>query len=232
MNFEKKNNIYKIIMLVLITVTITFMITTLFIHNQYKNKSLEFFKELANEANNDEIENEEIVNNNLNTKIQLVQSYLDKYYLEETDKEKCIESAIKGYVSGTGDIYTEYLTEEEYQELMTDVNGNYMGIGIYMAQDREENVVILTTIENSPAEEAKLQSGDIILKINDEECKGQDLTLVANKIKGEEGTKVKLEIQRGEEIITKSIVRKKVEINAIKSEVLENNIRIHKNFSI
>jgi len=135
-----------------------------------------------------------------------------------------MESAVKGYVAGLGDIYTEYLTKDEYEELMVNVNGNYVGIGIYMTQDNYGNIIVLLPIEGSPAEEAGLKTGDIITKVNGEDCIGMDLSLVANKVKGEEGTTVDIEIQREEEIINKTIERRTVEIEDIEYEVLDNNI--------
>lgn len=214
MNFEKKNNIYKAVMLIIITAIITFMITSVFMYNYYIKTEDGIAKSLQT-----------VETTKLETKLQLIKAYLDKNYLGDTSNEdKLIESAVKGYVAGLGDKYTEYLTEEEYNELMVDVNGNYVGIGIYMTQDRDERVVVLLPIEGSPAEEAGLETGDIITKINGEECTGMELSLVANKVKGEEGTTVELEIDREGKIINKTIERRRVEIYNIKSEVLDGNI--------
>ena len=214
MNFEKKNNIYKSIMLITVTALITFLITAIGMYNYYVKTENGLAKALVTTETN-----------GIDTKIQLIRKYLDESYLGEiTDEEKLSEYAVKGYVAGLGDEYTEYLTKDEYEQLMVDVNGNYVGIGIYMAQDKYENVVVLLPIKGSPAEEAGLKTGDIIEKVNGEECKGIDLTLVANKVKGEEGTTVDLEISRDGEIINKTIVRRTVQINHINTEVLENNI--------
>lgn len=214
MNFEKKNNIYRSIMLITLTALITFLITAIGMYNYYVKTENGLAKALVTTETN-----------SIDTKIQLIRKYLDESYLGEiTDEEKLGEYAVKGYVAGLGDEYTEYLTKDEYEQLMVDVNGNYVGIGIYMAQDKYENVVILLPIEGSPAEKAGLKTGDIITKVNGEECTGMDLTLVANKVKGEEGTTVALEISRDGEIINKTIERRTVQINHIKTEVLENNI--------
>lgn len=127
-----------------------------------------------------------------------------------------------------GDIYTEYMTKEEYEELAQNIQGDYVGIGIYMGQDRSKNVVVLTPIKGSPAEESGLKTGDIITKVDGEDSQGKDLTIVSNRIKGEAGTKVELEISRDGEVFTKTIERRKVILNPIESEVLEGNIRIYK----
>ena len=214
MNFEKKNTIYKSIMLIVVTALVTFLITAVGVYNYYVKTERGLVKTLVTTKTTE-----------LDTKIQLIRQYLDKFYLGDiSNEEDLIESAVKGYVEGIGDKYTEYLTKEEYEELLVDVNGDYVGIGIYMSQDRYGNVVVLLPIQGSPAEAAGLKTGDIIKKVNGEECTGMELSVVSNKVKGEEGTTVNLEIQREEEVINKAIVRKRVEINNIETEVLEGNI--------
>lgn len=123
-----------------------------------------------------------------------------------------------------GDEYTEYLTKNEYEDLIVSVLGNYVGIGIYMAQTTDGNIIILFPIEGSPAEEAGLQSGDIIAKINGEDCSDMTIDKASNKIKGEEGTEVELEILRDEETIIKKVTRRKIEIKYIDSSVIDTNI--------
>lgn len=150
---------------------------------------------------------------------------IDQYYLGEIDEQKLRDGAIKGYVEGLGDEYSQYITKEEYEEFSANIMGNYVGIGIYMAVYKDsEEIVVLATMPDSPAEKAGLQSGDIITKVNDVAYTGDELDTASNAIKGEAGTKVTLEIQRGEELLTFEIERQKVIVNPVTSEVLENNI--------
>lgn len=213
MNFEKKNNLYRIVMTVIVTAIITFIGTSVLLYNYYFKTEDGLVKTLITTETS-----------KLDTKVHLIKEYIDKFYLGEINEEDMIESAVKGYVAGLGDEYTEYLTKEEYEELMVQVTGDYVGIGIYMTKDRDGNVVVLLPIEGSPAEEAGLKTGDIIIKVNGEECIEMDLSLVANKVKGKEGTTVDLEIQREEKIINKTVIRRKVEINNLASKILDNNI--------
>ena len=214
MDFEKKNSIYKSIMIVIVTVIITYLITAISLYNYFVKTKDGLVKTLITTETTA-----------VDTKIQLVREYLNKLYLGDiSDEEKLIESAVKGYVAGLGDEYTEYLTKEEYEELMIDVNGDYVGIGIYMTQDRYGNIIVLLPIEGSPAEEGGIKTGDIITKINGEDCTEMELSAVANKVKGEEGTTVDIEIQREGETINKTIQRRTVEINHIEAEIMEQNI--------
>ncbi len=217
MEDNNKSKVYKIIMLIIMTALVTFMITSIGMYNFYTKTS---------KGKQEIIQKIEIPNSleALDVKIQGINEYLDDYYIGEIDKEKMIESAVKGYVEGLQDAYTEYLTKEEYDELLVSVKGDYVGIGIYMTMDSNNNIIVLMPIEGSPAEKEGLETGDIILSINGESCSEMDLNMASTKIKGEENTTVNLEIQRGTDILNKTIERKKVEIADSKAEVLDNNI--------
>lgn len=217
MNFEKKNNTYKVIMLVIVTALITFLLTTALLYNYCFKSSSGKVKVLTKYIESSEGEN-------LEARIEIVKEYLDDYYVGELNEANMMESAIKGYIDGIGDKYTEYLTQSEYEDLLISVNGEYIGIGIYMTQSVDGDVIVLLPIKGSPAEEADIRSGDIITKINGEDCTDMDMDLVASKIKGAEGTTVKLEIIREDEKIEKEVVRREVELEYVYSEMLENNI--------
>ena len=218
MNFEKKNNIYKISMIIIVTALVTILTTSVLFYNYYMKTdsgnidALTKYIEISDSTED------------LEKKVEIVKRYLEKEYMGELDEEAMVETALKGYVAGLGDKYTEYLTESELEELMVSVEGNYVGIGIYMSQNVDGEIVVLLPIEGSPAEAAGLQIGDIITKVNGEECQGLELEEVSNMVKGEEGTTVNLEIQREEETLVLDIERKTVELKYIDSEVIENNI--------
>ena len=218
METNKKNIIYRTTMLVLISVIVTFMITSIGVYNYLTKTDNGSIKTLVKYV---EVSDESEA---VTAKFEVVKKYLEQYYIGDIKEGDMIETAIKGYVAGLDDEYTEYLTKDEYEELLIAVTGDYVGIGIYMTQDLDGNVIVLMPMEGSPTLEADLQIGDIIVKIDDEDCTGMDLNLVSTKIKGEEGTTVKLEILRDGEILTKTVTRKKVEIQDSRAEILEGNI--------
>ena len=193
-------------MLIFITAIITFMITSVGMHNYFVNMDISKDSE------------------DITRKLEKVKQKLEEYYIGDIDKEKLQESAIKGYVSGLEDEYTEYLTKYEYEDLIMGVTGDYVGIGVYMYQNNDGNIVVLMPIEDSPAEEAGLKSGDIIVSINGESCLEMDINVASSKIKGKEKTTVDLEILRGTETIDMTIERRTVEIKDSNSKVLEGNI--------
>ena len=218
MNFDKKNNIYKIIMVIIVTMLVTFLITSVVFYNYYMktdNGNIEALTKHISVSDSTTV---------LEKKIEILKKYLEKDYIGELDEEKMLEAALKGYVAGLGDKYTEYLTNDELEDLMVSVNGNYVGIGIYMTKNDDGDILVLLPIEGSPAEEANLQTGDIIKKVDGKECNGLELTDVSNMVKGEEGTKVNLEILRDNKTFSIDVERRTVEIKYIESKVLDGNI--------
>ena len=217
-NYLKRQRIYKTIMLVVLTAFLTFILTTIYITNKNNsnNDSQSISSLLGIESSND---------NQLTKSIKYIKTILDNFYLNDIDEDKAVEGALEGYVSSLGDPYTEYIPKDEMEDYKSNLMGNYVGVGIYMAQNTKDNtIVVLSPIKYSPAEEAGILPGDIIKKINGVEYKGEDMTAASNSIKGEEGTTVTLEIQRGQEITTFEITRKKITTNPVVSEKLDNNI--------
>ena len=204
---------YKLIMLLIIVVIITSLITA-FATYQYLTSS----NGLAAGKTTSSL-------SGLEYTLSRFRSELEKKYIGEINDEDLIEGAIKGYVAAVGDPYTVYYTKEEMEDIMQETNGNYVGIGVYMTLDTEKNaILILSPIEGSPAEEAGILPGDIITKVDGVSYTGEQMDEASNKIKGEEGTKVTLEILRGTETMTMELTRRKVLISHIESRVLENNI--------
>jgi carboxyl-terminal processing protease len=149
---------------------------------------------------------------------------IDREFIGEINESKILDETIKGYVNGLDDEYSEYLTAEDWDEFQTVALGNYVGIGIYMSTDKNDNVVVVEPIKDSPAEMVGIKSGDIIVGVNDESVIGVGSEIVSNKIKGEEGTKVKVTVERNGEYLDFDIERKSIKIYHVETEMLENNI--------
>ena len=149
---------------------------------------------------------------------------IDECYIGEIDEQKILDETIKGYINGLDDEYSEYMTAEEWQEFQADALGNYVGIGIYMSVDENNNVVIVSPIKDTPAEIAGLKSGDVIVNVDDENVLGVSSDIVSSKIKGEEGTKVKITVLRDSEYLDFEIERKAIKVYHVETEMLENNI--------
>ncbi|MCI8345003.1 MAG: S41 family peptidase [Clostridia bacterium] len=210
MNSEKKQSVYKIIMLIALTVFITFMVTTIALYKTIGRQGTQY---IIGDSSS------------IGQKIAYYNKFIQEHYIYDIDDEKMQESAIKGYFEGLGDQYSEYITKEEMQDYMADATGKYVGIGVYITNNTKTNqIVVLMPIKGSPSEEAGIKPGDVILKIDGQEYKGEELNEASNKLKAQEGTKVKLEILRNEEKIEIEVERKTIKVNHIESKILENNI--------
>ena len=216
MDKEKKYRIYRTIMLVILAAFITFMVTSICFYQYFvKGNSLNKYLTLMTSDENQDI----------SQTLETYKSLINKYYLGEVDEESLKEGAIKGYIEGLNDPYTEYISKEDMDDYLEDTMGNFVGIGIYMVQDTESNrIMVLAPIKNSPAEKAGIKPGDLIISVNGEECTADQMTAIATKIKGEEGSTVKLQILRGEETLDFEITRENIVVNPVEGEVLENNI--------
>lgn len=218
MESSKANKIYKVIMLILITAIVTFMVTSIGMYNYFMKTNQGRIAVVESiEKNGDDY-------SMLNAKLQIVKDYLNDNYIGELNLDQMIEGAIKGYVEGVGDDYTEYLSKDEYEELIVNVTGDFVGIGVYIYKDQDGNLIVLAPMENSPSEEAGIEAGDRILAIDGENCNEMDINVASSKIKGEAGSTVELEIQRGTETLKKTVTRRTVEISDSASKILDGNI--------
>ena len=94
-----------------------------------------------------------------------------------------------------------------------------------MVKNTEKDLVqVLSPIRESPAEKAGIKAGDLITKVNGVSYTADQMSEMANTIKGEEGSKVTIEVLRGEQILTFEVTREKVNTNPVYSEKLENDI--------
>lgn len=210
---NNKKNIYRVIMLVIVTVFVTMLLTIVGFTNYLKKDGNIRYIISSVEAKD------------LETAILKIRAVIDEYYLKEIDEQKLIDGAIKGYVEALGDKYTEYLVGEEWNEMETNTLGHYVGIGVYIAPDSQNNqIVIISPMDGSPAQEVGIKPGDIITKVNDIEYTGEQIDVAAEVMKGEPGTTVKLEIKREEEILTFEVERKEVRMNQVNTRILEGNI--------
>lgn len=146
-------------------------------------------------------------------------------YIEDVDTEKLIDGAVSGIAEATEDPYTRYLDEEEYKELLTSGKETYGGLGIHITYDSETGgIIILGIMPDSPALEADLKIGDVILSVDSTLVTQKTFNECVDKLKGEPDTEVKIIIKRGEEAIEKVVKRKEILPNNVESEVLDGNI--------
>jgi carboxyl-terminal processing protease len=124
------------------------------------------------------------------------EDYVDQ---KAIDPKKQTYGAIEGMLDTLGDEgHTRFLTPEEREQNREGLSGTYVGIGIQLEEENGE-VVVVAPIEGSPARRAGIESGDVVVAVNGESVRGEDVGQVVDKVKGPEGTQVKLTVSRGGE---------------------------------
>lgn len=215
-NREKKSLKINFIIIAIIMAIVVAVFSSEFTLYYYTKSMLPDKQEASENAD----ENIDIIAKSLRSFRKLI----DQEFIGEIDEQKILDQTIKGYVNGLDDEYTEYMTKEEWEEFQSSALGNYVGVGIYMGVDKNDNIVVLMPMEESPALKAGIKSGDIIVSVNDENAIGVSSDIVSSMIKGEEGTSVKLTVLRGTEYLDFDLKREAIKIYHVGHEMLENNI--------
>lgn len=161
---------------------------------------------------------------------KVVEEYIDKYYWkEDMPDQKLSEAAAKGIVAALGDRYSAYFTEEEYEEAMNSVNGDYCGIGATLRLDSDTGRKYIGKIQaGQPAEQAGVREGDELRAVNGTDVSEKGLREIVDMIKGEEGKKSVLTLVRTENGVSATkeitVVCKKIVTRSITSRLLEDKI--------
>lgn len=157
--------------------------------------------------------------------LNLIRSYIERNYKGDIKEDDLKFGALKGYVEGLGDEYTELMDVKEFDDLNSTLTKT-VGIGAYFTQTRDSDyTIVVGTVEGSPAEKAGLLFGDKIKEINLEDVAGKGSEYISSKIKtGSVGSRVKIKVIRGEDEIVFDIERAEVNYYKIKHEMLEGNI--------
>lgn len=153
--------------------------------------------------------------------VQETYQLLKANYDGALDVQKLIDGASRGLTEAAGDRYTVFMDQEETSKFEDDLSGHVSGIGAALGA-RAGRTAIVRTIPGSPAEQAGLKAGDIIISVNDESVKDQAADQIVTKIRGQSGTSVKVTIKRGEEVKDFTITRANVSDPSVRSEIRDS----------
>ncbi|MEQ9115255.1 MAG: S41 family peptidase [Rickettsiales bacterium] len=158
------------------------------------------------------------------SKIEEVISIVKKEYITPPTDNLLLDGALKG-ILGSLDPYSFYLKKDFLKDVMLYTSGSFGGVGLELAA--ENGVIkVVSTIYKSPAYESCIKPGDILLEVNNKGVHGNSVNEVVDKIRGRPGTKVSLKLIRSEkkESYQVTLRRKKIDIETVKSNLLNNNI--------
>jgi carboxyl-terminal processing protease len=146
---------------------------------------------------------------------------VEREYVNPVDDHQLLQAAVRGMVSSL-DPYSAYLDGEEYDEVKISSSGQYSGVGIEVSME-DGQVVVVAPFDDSPAAEAGIRSGDVIATIDGVAVNTTTLADTIGRMRGKEGTSVKLGIVRegSAEPLQFTLKRSRVELHSVKSELPE-----------
>jgi carboxyl-terminal processing protease len=167
-------------------------------------------------------------NNGVQIPLEELRAFTDAFarikndYVEEVDDKKLLENAIRGMLSGL-DPHSSYLNAEEFKDLQIGTSGEFGGLGIEVGME-DGFVKVVSPIDDTPAQRAGVQSGDLIIRLDDKPVKGMTLSDAVKIMRGKPGTKIELTIVReGEQKPLKiTIVRAVIKVKSVKKRLLDD----------
>lgn len=159
-------------------------------------------------------------------KIDIIQSYLDQYYVDDLEEEQVEEMLYAGMMAGVGDRYTYYLTKENLKQYMDNSNGNFDGVGIEVYSTQDGEVIVSSVMAGQPAEAAGVKAGDVIVGVDGQDMQGSLLSDVAAKIRGREGTEVTIKVLRRStgETLEFTMERTTVVVESVSGRMMDEKI--------
>ncbi len=142
-------------------------------------------------------------------------------YVEGVEDPALLKSAIRGMLSGL-DPHSSYLDKEEYRDLQVGTSGEFGGLGIEVGME-DGFVKVIAPIDDTPAQRAGLQAGDLIIRIDDKPVKGLSLNEAVNLMRGKPGTEIGLTLMRGTDArpFEVKMERDVIHVASVKSRILE-----------
>lgn len=213
MSFLQKRNVYLLVLLFMLTNVLTFFGTTLY----YKQQQVAV-PPVDPTVESTEIEEE------LKPLVEAL-DILSKRYLEDVSREELINAAISGMVESLGDPQTNFFTTSDYNEMMIKIDGSFSGIGVEISAV-DDYITVVETIKNTPGEKAGLLAGDRIVAVDGQSIVGVTPVEAAQMMRGPEGTKVTLTVEREniEKPLTFTIMRANIVVPSVFAEMLEGKI--------
>ncbi|MBQ3179370.1 MAG: S41 family peptidase [Clostridia bacterium] len=233
----KKISIGAAVAITLLGCLVTFQGTYIALYNRYEKKyAADSIQAVTNalyqngtsggEASGVQLEADDFLNRAMNRLAEVDYLYRN-YYIGEMDDEHLLDMILEGYVAGTGDDYAAYYNAEDFQSFMTDMEGEMAGIGINVIYNTDYNVIeVLNVMPDSPALEAGVEIGDLIIYVGEEKEPVEVLGYngAVAKLQGVAGTEAVFTVARGEnyqETVDFRITRAKITEQTVMSHVYE-----------
>lgn len=150
---------------------------------------------------------------------------VEELYYQDVDETALLDGAAQGLMYALEDPYSFYYTPQEYADMWADDEGNYAGIGIQISASYQTLVCTVSRVfADTPARQAGVHKGDILLKVEDVDVNAYTLQDAVEIMRGPVGVPVHLTVLRGEEELSFDIPRAQVKVNWVESTMLADNI--------
>lgn len=148
-----------------------------------------------------------------------------EYYNRPVDQQTMVYGAAKGMVAALNDGYSVFVSPQENQDFKVHLGGGFEGIGAWMEM-KDNRLTVVAPIPGSPAAEAGLREGDVIVKVDDKDITSLSMPEAINLIRGPKGSKVKISIVRAgqENLIEMELTRAEIKYDVLSSRMLDNNL--------
>ena len=158
-------------------------------------------------------------------KLDALGDLIETYFIEETDRTAMEDAAAAAMVDSLGDKWSYYMTAKDYQAYLEQMHNAYVGIGITISlMEDESGFEVIKVNEGSPAEDAGMKAGDVIIEIEGQPTVGMTTTDARDLVRGKEGTQVALTVRRGAETLALSVLRKTVETPVAEAQMLRSGM--------
>jgi carboxyl-terminal processing protease len=152
---------------------------------------------------------------------EIIEKIEDNFY-KRVDEDKLDDASLRGIVDSLEDPYSHYLTPDEAKSVRESISGEFEGVGMTVEEDRR-GLRVLTVFDNSPAEKAGIEKGDLILSVDGRSIAGLNSELATGRIKGPAGSEVELELfsPGAEDSRTVNVEREKIDVPVTDSRMVE-----------
>lgn len=206
-NMNKKISLGLALSLIAVSMAVTFILTSFFSLQSFNRKVVD-----VNEKSKKY------------TSLQVLDSYVRENYFGDIDENTLSDGIMKGYVSGVGDKYSRYLTAAEYLTEKNENSGELVGLGLTLAEDASGYMRISEILEDSPAFDSGLMTGDIITAIDGLDVKEAGFSEGMDAMRGTEGSPITLTVRRDGKSDDYTFIRRSIEVKTVKAEMLGSQI--------
>lgn len=154
---------------------------------------------------------------------EMIDKINNNFYYDPPSREELINAALNGMVDSLDDPYARYFTEDEYEKYLSNINGQYSGIGLLVGQPTEQGAPILDVYDDTPAAQEGVLAGDIITAVDGTSIVGLELDDIASAIDREIGESVTLTLLRDEQTFDVTLVCAEINISHVEHKLFKES---------